>query len=231
MELCNKCVQRNDETCVAYYLRKQPIIDQSPRSENDGPFPWKERLDLVIKGLLLEFRNVVISASPADFASTMKLLKDLDANDPKKDSKRNSVGKANVDDSKLSTASTSQSNQSTKTKGKGRRGKGGKNFSSNKDVKTSSKPAKDKQKDTWHCGMCQAEHPKGPNTCPHPDRKKKEAMSSSFKPSPKKGGGKSKGRDTTHAVASEGEDNGEEADGFKNLTTHCQTEEEGEAST
>src|SRR6266851_7399265 len=106
MELCNKCVQREDETCVAYYLRKQPIIEQSPR-DNEGPFPWRERLDLVIKGLLPEFRNVVISANPCDFTSMMKLLKDLDANAPKKESKRNSIAKANVDDSKLTSASTS----------------------------------------------------------------------------------------------------------------------------
>jgi len=219
MDLCNKCVQREDETCVAYYLRKQPIIEQSPR-DIEGPFPWTERLDLVVKGLLSEFRNVVISANPCDFAAMMKLLKDLDANDPKKESKHNSLTKANVDDSKLNSAASPTKNKQGKG-GKGKGGKGGrfrKNFPANKDGKPSAKPSSAK-KDTWPCGLCKIEHPVGPNTCPHPDRKNK--TSTSTKAPFQNKGSKTKGRDTTN-VATEG-GNEDEDPGID--VTNCQTDE------
>ena len=78
-----------------------------------------ERLNLIVKGLP-QLHNVVILAKPCDWPQ-WKLLKDLVASDPKKESKRNSLTKANVNDSRLSTVT-----MSTKNKGKSaKRGKGG----------------------------------------------------------------------------------------------------------
>ncbi len=141
--------------------------------------------------------------------------------------RRNSVRETIVDDSMLSMASTSRT-VPLKTKGNARKAKGGKKVSStNKDVLTSSKSRKDKKKDTWYCGMCKAEHPKGPNTCPHPDRKGKIGKTSSEPP--RKGGGKSKGHDLPPAS---GNDDGEEVS-FNQLTFNRfnrQTEEHSDDS-
>jgi len=147
--------------------------------------------------------------------------------DPKNDTKHNSVLEASVDDSKLSMVSMSQA-KALKTKGKAKKAKGRKNrvSSTNKDVYTSSRSRKDKMKDTWFCGMCQAEHPKGPNTCPHPDRKRQTAKTSS-KPLPIKEVGKSKGRDIAPAAARDKD--GEEVS-FNQLAIHCETEESSESS-